>query len=64
MKINHVCSTFKETYLNDTYNMFGYAGKNNANNKDFQFWKQDYHPVELNSAGKLKERLDYQPAPT
>ena len=40
-------------------NLFGYAGKNNANNKDFQFWKQDYHPIELNSANKLKERLDY-----
>ena len=40
-------------------NMFGYAGKNNANNKDNQFWKQDYHPIELNSAAKLKERLDY-----
>ena len=40
-------------------NMFGYAGKNNNNNKDYQFWKQDYHPIELNSANKLKERLDY-----
>ena len=40
-------------------NLFGYAGKNNANNKDHQFWKQDYHPIELNSAAKLKERLDY-----
>ena len=40
-------------------NLFSYAGKNNINNKDFQFWKQDYHPVELVTAGKLKERLDY-----
>ena len=40
-------------------NLFGYAGKSNSNNKDFQFWKQDYHPIELNSSEKLKERLDY-----
>ena len=40
-------------------NLFNYAGKNNSNNKDFQFWKQDYHPIELNSANKSKDRLDY-----
>ncbi|MBL0184049.1 MAG: transposase [Chitinophagaceae bacterium] len=40
-------------------NLFSYAGKNNKNNKDYQFWKQDYHPIELNSASKSKERLDY-----
>ncbi len=40
-------------------NLFSYAGKNNANNTNFQFWKQDYHPIELNSATKTKERLDY-----
>jgi hypothetical protein len=40
-------------------NLFKYAGCNNANNTDFQFWKQDYHPIELNTAEKSKERLDY-----
>lgn len=40
-------------------NLFSYAGKNNANNTNFQLWKQDYHPIELNSAAKTKERLDY-----
>ena len=40
-------------------NLFSFAGKNNNNNKDHQFWKQDYHPIELNSAEKSKERLDY-----
>ena len=40
-------------------NMFGYAGKNNNNNKDFQFWKQDYHPVELDSDYKFQQRLSY-----
>ena len=40
-------------------NLFSYAGKNNNNNKEYQFWKQDYHPIELNSAEKIKQRLDY-----
>jgi putative transposase len=40
-------------------NIFGYTGRNNNNNKDFQFWKQDYHPVELSNAQRLKQRLDY-----
>jgi putative transposase len=40
-------------------NLFSFAGKNNNNNKEYQFWKQDYHPIELNSAERLKERLDY-----
>lgn len=40
-------------------NLFNYAGKNNNNNTYFQFWKQDYHPIELNSPTKTKERLNY-----
>jgi len=40
-------------------NLFSFAGKSNSNNKEYQFWKQDYHPIELNTAAKLKERLDY-----
>jgi len=40
-------------------NIFSFAGKSNNNNKDFQFWKQDYHPVELNTTEKSKQRLAY-----
>lgn len=40
-------------------NLFGYAGRSNANNKDFQFWKQEYHPVELNTNEKTRQRVDY-----
>ena len=39
--------------------MFIRAGKRNSNNKDFQFWQQDNHPIELNTAEMLKQRLDY-----
>jgi len=40
-------------------NIFSYTGKNNNNNKEFQFWKQDYHPIELDSSEKANQRLDY-----
>lgn len=40
-------------------NIFRYTGQNNSNNTNYQFWKQDYHPIELNSNKKLKQRLDY-----
>lgn len=31
-------------------NMFKYAGRNNSNNKDHQFWKEDYHLIEMDTA--------------
>lgn len=40
-------------------NIFRYAGKNNSNNTTYQFWKQDYHPIELNNTEKLQQRLNY-----
>ena len=39
--------------------MFLNAGTYNSNNKDFQFWVQDNHPIQLNNAEMLKQRLDY-----
>lgn len=40
-------------------NMFEYAGQNNNNNEQYQFWQQDYHPICLDTADKTKERLHY-----
>jgi putative transposase len=40
-------------------NIFHYAGRNNMNNKDIQFWKQDYHPVELITYERFTQRLNY-----
>jgi putative transposase len=40
-------------------NIFSFTGKNNNNNKDFQFLRQDYHPTELNTNEKMKQRLNY-----
>lgn len=42
-------------------NIFSYTGMHNNNNKEFQFWKQDYHPIQLDTPDKLKQRLDYLP---
>lgn len=41
--------------------MFERAGKRSSNNKDFQFWQQDNHPIELSNPGMLKQKLDYLP---
>ena len=40
-------------------NLFAYAGKHNSNNEKYQFWQQDYHPVELNTLDKMQQRLNY-----
>ena len=39
--------------------IFERTGKRNSNNKDFQFWQQDNHPIELTSVTMLRQRLDY-----
>ena len=38
---------------------FERAGKRNSNNKVFQFWQQDNHPIELSNPGMLKQKMDY-----
>lgn len=35
------------------------AGRNNANNKDFQFWIQNNHPIQLSNSEMLRQRLNY-----
>ena len=40
-------------------NMFRYAGKGNNDNKEYQFWRNGYHPVELNTRIKVAQRLNY-----
>jgi len=35
------------------------AGKYNPNNKDFQFWQQHSHPIELSSNEMIDQRLEY-----
>jgi REP element-mobilizing transposase RayT len=40
-------------------NLFSFAGKYNSNNKEYQFWKQDYHPIELRTSILFDQRLNY-----
>ncbi len=35
------------------------AGLRNSNNKDFQFWQQHNHPIELSTNKLLDQKLDY-----
>ena len=39
--------------------MMARAGKKNSNNKDFQFWQQHNHPIELSDNKMMDQRLDY-----
>ena len=39
--------------------IFRECGKINSNNKTFQFWQQDNHPVELSTNEMMEQRLDY-----
>jgi putative transposase len=40
-------------------NLFRFVGGKNNNNKDMQFWKQDYCPVVLDSARIIEQKLNY-----
>lgn len=51
----HTQESRKEWMLN----IFSFTGKNNNQNKNFQFWHQDYHPIELSTNEMLEQRLDY-----
>ncbi len=39
--------------------MFTTAGKQKSNNRDFQFWQQHNHPIEMNSNTKIDSRINY-----
>lgn len=36
-----------------------HAGNKNSNNKDFQFWDQDNHPIELFDNEIMQQKLEY-----
>jgi REP element-mobilizing transposase RayT len=38
---------------------FRNAGLSNSNNKDFQFWIQDNHPIQLSTGEMMVQRLNY-----
>ncbi len=52
---NYVHESRREWILRRMYQ----AGKYNSNNKDFQFWQQHCHPIELNSNQIIDQKLEY-----
>ena len=51
----YVLESRKEWILKKMY----YAGKYNSNNKDFQFWQQHSHPIELSDNAMIDQKLEY-----
>jgi len=39
--------------------LFSSAGKENPNNKNYQFWQQDNHPIILSTPEMMVQRLNY-----
>ena len=39
--------------------LFASHGERNPNNKEYQFWQQDNHPVELDTSEMMDQRLEY-----
>ena len=39
--------------------LFRAAGEKNSRNKEYQFWRQDNHPIELYSAAFIVQRINY-----
>ncbi len=39
--------------------MFRSAGKKNSNNKSYQFWRQDNHPIELDTNDMMDQKVEY-----
>ncbi|MFC5284078.1 hypothetical protein [Pedobacter alpinus] len=39
--------------------MFKRAGAKNTNNKIYQFWQQDNHPIELTTLQMMEQKINY-----
>ena len=48
-----------ESRKNWMIKLFEIAGKNNSNNKQYQFWQQHNHPIELISSNFIEQKLKY-----
>ena len=40
-------------------NIFSVAGLKNSNNSKYQFWQQDNHPIECDTARILEQKMEY-----
>jgi hypothetical protein len=39
--------------------IFGKAGSSNSNNKSYQVWRQDNHPIELYTNSVIDQKIEY-----
>jgi hypothetical protein len=35
------------------------AGRSNSANRDFQLWQHHFHPIQLDSAGLIEQKVEY-----
>lgn len=54
-----IATNHRESRKNWMMWLFESEGKRNSNNKKYQFWQQDNHPIELSTNEMMDERLDY-----
>ena len=57
--IEAVQSNKEESRREWMLSLFGKAGAENSNNKIFQFWRQDNHPILCDILDMLKRKLNY-----
>jgi putative transposase len=57
--IKSIQTNIEESRKEWMVNLFRFVGNGNSNNSEYQFWKQDYHPIELNTIEKVEQRLNY-----
>ena len=57
--INAIVENKEESRRNWMLWIFKKAGEKNSRNKDYQFWQQENHPVQLSTIPFTLEKLNY-----
>ena len=57
--IGAIMESSQESRREWMFKLFKQAGENNSNNKNWQFWQQDNHLIELTDATMQEQKLNY-----
>jgi len=57
--IHTIEGNYKESRREWMLNIFETEGNRNSNNKKYQFWQQDNHPIQLDTNEKIEQCLNY-----
>ncbi|PZF71812.1 REP-associated tyrosine transposase [Taibaiella soli] len=57
--IDAILNNAQESRRNWMMRMFRSAGTSNSSNEQFQFWEQNFHPIELDTEEKFRQRMNY-----